>query len=56
MAKDIKVEEENWKVEEAMRNLIEYQKLMKDEELKNKAIKKLKEREKEIKQAIKEND
>lgn len=54
MSKEIVKEEENWKVEEAARTLMEYQKIMKDDELKEKAIKKLKEREKEIKEAIKE--
>lgn len=52
----MKKEEDNWKIDEAVRTLIEYQKLQKDEELKNQAIKKLKEREKEIKTAIKENE
>ena len=47
-------EEDKWKVDEAVRTLIEYQKLQKDEELKAKAIKELKKREKEIKEAIKE--
>jgi hypothetical protein len=47
-------EEEKWKVDEAVRTLIEYQKLQKDEELKAKAIKELKKREKEIKETIKE--
>lgn len=54
MTKEIKSEEERWKVDEAVRTLIEYQKLQKDEELKQKAIKELKKREKEIKETIKE--
>jgi hypothetical protein len=37
MTKEIK-EEEKWKVDEAVRTLIEYQKLQKDNELKEKAI------------------
>lgn len=53
MTKEIK-EEDRWKVDEAVRTLIEYQKLQKDEELKAKAIKELKKREKEIKETIKE--
>ena len=47
-------EEDRWKVDEAVRTLIEYQKLQKDNELKEKAIKELKKREKEIKEAIKD--
>jgi hypothetical protein len=54
MSKVEKKEEEKWKVDEAVRTLIEYQKLQKDEELKAKAIKELKKREKEIKETIKE--
>ena len=54
MTKEMKAEEEKWKVDDAVRTLIEYQKLQKDEELKEKAIKELKKREKEIKQTIKE--
>lgn len=46
--------EEQWKVDEAVRTLIEYQKLQKDNELKTKAIKELKKREKEIKETIKD--
>ena len=49
-------EEEKWKVDEAVRTLIEYQKLQKDEELKAKAIKELKKREKEIKETIKDTE
>lgn len=52
--KEIKTEEEKWKVEEAARTLIEYQKLKENEELMNKAIKELKTKAKEIKAAIKE--
>lgn len=48
------IKEDDWKVEEAARTLIEYQKLKENEELMNKAIKKLKDREKEIKEAIKD--
>ena len=55
MSKEIKVED-NWKVEEAVRTLIEYQKLKKDKELKSKAIKEIKKREKEFKEVIKSND
>lgn len=55
MTKEMKAEEEKWKVDEAVRTLIEYQKLIKDEELKEKAIRELKKREKEIKEAIKES-
>jgi hypothetical protein len=47
-------EEDRWKIDEAVRTLIEYQKLQKDNELKEKAIKELKKREKEIKEALKE--
>ena len=47
-------EEERWRVEEDMRTLTEYQKIMKDEERKEKAIKELKKREKELKETIKE--
>lgn len=54
MSKIEVVKEDDWKIEEAARTLMEYQKIMKDDELKEKAIKKLKEREKEIKEAIKE--
>ena len=54
MSREIVREEENWKVDEAVRTLIEYQKLQKDNDLKEKAIKKLKEREKEIKETIKD--
>lgn len=54
MSKEVIREEDKWKVDEAVRTLIEYQKLQKDEELKAKAIKELKKREKEIKEAIKE--
>lgn len=34
--------EEEWKVEEAMHTLMEYQKILEDKELKKKAIEKLK--------------
>ena len=54
MSKEVIREEDKWKVDEAVRTLIEYQKLQKDEELKAKAIKELKKREKEIKETIKE--
>jgi hypothetical protein len=54
MSKEVIREDEEWKVDSAVRTLIEYQKLQKDEELKEKAIKELKKREKEIKEAIKE--
>jgi hypothetical protein len=55
MSKEEKIAEENkWKIDEAVRTLIEYQKLIKNEELKAKAIKELKKREKEIKETIKD--
>ena len=54
MTKEEIKREEQWKVDEAVRTLIEYQKLQKDNELKEKAIKELKKREKEIKETIKE--
>lgn len=54
MTKEMKEEENKWKVDEAVRTLIEYQKLQKDEELRAKAIKELKKREKEIKETLKE--
>lgn len=47
-------EEEKWKVEDAVRTLMEYQKIMKDKELKEKAIKKLQEKKQEVEKAIKE--
>ena len=53
---EISKEEKEWRAEEDMRTLMEYQKLMKDEERKEAAIKKLKEREKQIKQAIKDTE
>lgn len=52
MEKIIK-EEEDWKAKEDARNLIEYQKIVKDKERKEKAIKELKERAEEIKNALK---
>lgn len=55
MSKEVKMED-NWKVDEAVRTLIEYQKLQKDNELKEKAIKEIKKREKEIKEVLKNND
>jgi hypothetical protein len=54
MEKEEKAREEQWKIDEAVRTLIEYQKLQKDNELKEKAIKELKKREKEIKETLKE--
>lgn len=52
----VEIKEDDWKVEEAARTLIEYQKLKENEELMDKAIKKLKDREKEIKEAIKDTE
>jgi hypothetical protein len=55
MSEKEKIAEENkWKIDEAVRTLIEYQKLIKNEELKEQAIKELKKREKEIKETIKD--
>lgn len=54
--KEKMAEENKWKVDEAVRTLIEYQKLQKDNELKEKAIKELKKREKEIKEALKDSE
>jgi predicted RNA binding protein with dsRBD fold (UPF0201 family) len=54
MSKEVIREEDKWKVDEAVRTLIEYQKLQKDNELKAKAIKELKKREKEIKETLKD--
>lgn len=56
MSKEEKAREEQWKVDEAVRTLIEYQKLIKNEELKEQAIKELKKREKEIKETIKDTE
>lgn len=50
MTKEEKTERENWKVEDAVRTLQEYQKIMKDKSLKEKAIAKLKEKSKEYKE------
>lgn len=46
--------EEKWKVEDAVRTLMEYQKILKDKELKDKAIKELEKRSNEMKEIAKE--
>lgn len=56
LSKEEKTERENWKIEEAVRTLQEYQRIMKDKELKEKAIKKLKEKSKEFKELANELD
>lgn len=50
MTKEQNKREEEWKVEDAVRTLQEYQKIMKDKSLKEKAIAKLKEKSKEYKE------
>lgn len=47
MTKEDKKREEEWKVEDAVRTLQEYQKIIKDKDLKEKALNKLKEKAKE---------
>lgn len=51
--KIIEEKEDKWKVEDAIRTLMEYQKIMKDEELKKKAVKELEKRSKEMKELSK---
>lgn len=53
MEKEEKKKIEEWKIDEAVHTLVEYKKIMKDKELKEKAIKKLKERAKEFEEASK---
>jgi len=54
MAKiDIIEEKKDWRAEEDARTLMEYEKIMEDKKRKEKAIEALKEREKEIKNALK---
>lgn len=47
-------EEEKWKVEDAVRTLMEYQRILKDEKLKKEAIKELEKKSKEMKETIKD--
>lgn len=54
MSKEEKERKEKWEVEDAVHTLIEYQKIMKDKSLKEKAIEKLKERAEEATSAVKE--
>lgn len=48
------VVEDDWKIEDAVRTMMEYQKILKDEKLKEKAIKRIKEKKAEIGDAIKD--
>ena len=58
MSKKIEEKEQidKWKVEDAVRTLEEYQRIMKDKELKKKAIEKLKEKASEYEKLSKEFD
>lgn len=54
--KDMKIskEEENWRVEDDARTLMEYQKIISDEKRKERAIEKLKSKRKEVEASLKE--
>jgi cell division FtsZ-interacting protein ZapD len=49
-----KKQREKWEVEDAVRTLIEYQKILKDKELKEKAIKELEKKSNEYKEIAKD--
>lgn len=51
--KEIKSEEREWKVEEAVHTLMKYQELIKDKKLKEEAIQKLKEKKESIDKTLK---
>lgn len=54
MTKEEKSEREKWKIEDAIRTFTEYQKIMEDKDLKEKAIKELEKRADEFKKTASE--
>lgn len=54
--KEMKIskEEENWRAEDDVRTLIEYQKIISDEKRKERAIEKLKSKRKEVEASLKD--